>query len=89
MMNWGKSVSSRIGTWIFCATVSELNSAPSWNMTPQYCRSARCASAPQLVTSVPSTSIRPADTGCSPTISRSRTDLPAPDPPTTPSTSPL
>ena len=25
---------SRIGNWMFCATVSELNSAPCWNVTP-------------------------------------------------------
>ena len=31
----GSCKSSRSGTSMFCATVSELNSAPSWNSTPQ------------------------------------------------------
>ena len=41
----GRSVCSFIGTWMFCATVSELNSAPLWNSTPQRaCSSAQPAS---------------------------------------------
>ena len=70
-------------------TVSELNSAPFWNSTPQ--RSSSCsplalgqaldvlAAAPRCV---------PAAGRLSPTMVRSSTDLPVPEPPTTPITSP-
>ena len=45
---------------MFCITVSELNSAPSWNSTPQRCSSSRSSVvARRAATSRPSTSILP------------------------------
>jgi hypothetical protein len=81
-------VYSFIGTWMFSATVIELNRAPSWNMTPQRrCTALRSASFAWSI-STPSTSSDPAAGRIRPMISFSSTDLPVPEPPTTPSTSP-
>src|SRR5579862_5154206 len=84
----GIGMCSRSGTSMFCATVSELNSAPSWKRTPQRCSNARASASLAPSTSQPNTSMLPAWGRRSPTIVRSNTDLPLPEPPTTPSTSP-
>src|SRR5487761_212338 len=83
-----RSSRSRNGTMMFSATVSELNSAPSWNSTPHRIPRRRRSVCPGRPISSPKTSIVPAAGGTSPTIVRSSTDLPEPEAPTTPSTSP-
>src|SRR5690348_9308427 len=83
-----RSSCSRNGTMMFSATVSELNSAPSWNSTPHRLPKRRRSPRPARPSSSPKTAIVPAAGGVRPTIVRSRTDLPEPDAPTTPSTSP-
>src|SRR5579883_478100 len=79
---------SRSGTWMFCATLSELKSAPSWKSTPKRASKLRRSSAPSAARSSPRIVIRPEDGRKRPTRARSSTDLPAPEAPTTPSTSP-
>src|SRR5215469_12173824 len=83
-----KSSCSRNGTMMFSATVSELNSAPSWNNTPHRLPKRRRSPCPGRPSSSPKTAIVPAAADVKPTIVRSRTDLPDPDAPTMPSTSP-
>src|SRR6202011_3385494 len=73
---------------MFCATLSELNNAPSWNSTPQRASRTRRLASSMAAKSSPKTSIVPAAGGIKPTMGRNSTDLPAPDPPTTPRTSP-
>ncbi len=79
---------SRIGNCRFSRTVSEENSAPCWNSTPQRrsiaCRSASLAAA----RSTPNTLMVPARFGSRPMMVRISTDLPAPEPPTKPRISP-
>ncbi len=81
-------VYSRKGTWIFSATVWEENSAPSWNRMPQRISSAFISSPSTAPVCWPNTSMLPSSGSLSPMMERSSTDLPAPEPPTTPSTSP-
>src|SRR5260370_4911313 len=76
------------GTWMFCVTVSELKGAPSWNSTPQRASSRRIASLSSLEMSWPNTSTVRWCGGIRPTTTRSNSDFPVPEPPTTPSTSP-
>ena len=56
----GRRKRSRSGVWMFSATVSELNSAPSWNSTPWRACSARRAASSRPRSCCPSTSISPA-----------------------------
>ena len=92
--SWSSSASgsasrSRSGAWMFCPTVSELNSAPSWNSTPWRACSARRSASLEAARGrgrAPRSGRAPA--ACSPRISRSSTDLPVPEPPTMPNTSP-
>ena len=74
-------VCSRKGTATFCATLSEENSAPSWNSMPKRRRTASIASGWACHMSVPSRRTRPVVGRCRPMISRSSTDLPVPLPP--------
>src|SRR5215469_12623374 len=83
-----RSSCSRNGTMMFSATVNELNSAPSWNSTPHRLPKRRRSPCPARPSSSPKIAIVPAAAGVRPTIVRNRTDLPEPDAPTTPSTSP-
>src|SRR5215469_4269009 len=83
-----RSSCSRNGTMMFSATVSELNSAPSWNNTPHRRPKRRRSLCPARPSSSPKIATVPAAAGVRPTIVRNRTDLPEPDAPTTPSTSP-
>ncbi len=85
---WDMWVYSRSGTWIFWATVWDENSAPSWNSTPQRISSARISWPSTSPVCWPNTSITPSRGGLRPMMERSSTDLPAPEPPTTPITSP-
>jgi hypothetical protein len=76
------------GSVTFSATVSDENSAPCWNSTPKR-RSMRLrCSLVSVVRSAPSTWMRPAAGRLSPAMVRSSTDLPVPEPPTTPRISP-
>src|SRR5882724_9789404 len=84
----GRSVCSFIGTWMFCPTVRELKRAPPWNSTPQRACSRRHAASLRPAVSWPNSSTLPAVCRLSPTMVRSSTDLPVPEPPTTPITSP-
>ncbi len=86
--SWVMSVYSRSGTWMFSAMVWEENSAPSWNSTPQRISISRHSASFRWSVLRPNTSMVPDLIGFSPMIERSRTDLPAPEPPTTPKTSP-
>ena len=81
-------VYSRRGTWIFSATVWEENSAPSWNNTPQ--RISSCAHRGALdLAGLVAEHLDGAFQGADQEMmERNSTDLPAPEPPTTPSTSP-
>ena len=79
---------SRIGNCTFSRTVSEENSAPCWNRTPQRRSSARRAASLAFSRSTPSTSIVPWRFGKRPMMVRNSTDLPAPEAPTTPRISP-
>ena len=80
---------SRIGNCTFCSTVSEENSAPCWNRTPQ-----RRSIARRSARRSPCRDRRPAPRSCPaawaarPMIVRSSTDLPLPEPPTRPRISP-
>ena len=80
--------SSRIGASTFCCTVSAEKSAPCWNSTPQRRLTASRSASEALRTSTPKTRIEPAAGRFRPTIERSSTDLPVPEPPTMPRTSP-
>jgi hypothetical protein len=79
---------SRIGASTFSTTVSEEKSAPSWNITPQRFSRRRRSAGGAVSTSVPKTRIEPAAGRLRPQIVRRSTDLPVPEPPTMPSTSP-
>ncbi len=68
---------SRMGNCTFWRTVSEENSAPCWNNTPQRRSSARRSCSLARSRSTPSTSIEPWRFGNRPMIVRSSTDLPA------------
>ena len=85
---WSRVKNSRIGASMFSATVSDENSAPPWNSTPQRRRRSLAAATSSVATVDPSTSISPPSGVCRPMIERIRTDLPVPDPPTTPMISP-
>ena len=83
-----KSRYSRIGNCRFSRTLSEENNAPCWNSTPQR-RSIACRSISEAwLRSTPNTLILPARRGNRPMMVRISTDLPAPEPPTKPKTSP-
>ena len=84
----GMSVCSRIGAATFCLTVRFENRAPRWNSTPQrrsmalhWALEADRRSRPKILT-------LPASGRFRPMMVLSSTDLPVPDPPTTPRTSP-
>ena len=79
---------SRIGTSTFSATVRVEKSAPFWNRMPQRRRMFFASSSVRSIMFSPSTSISPASGVWRPMIERSSTDLPVPDPPTTPRISP-
>src|SRR5687767_12973452 len=84
----GMSPRSRIGAWMFSATVREENRAPAWNKTPQRVCSRRSASSSSSRVSWPSTRMSPSAGRLRPMMVRISTDLPVPEPPTTPITSP-
>ncbi len=86
--SWDMVVYSRNGTWIFSAIVWEENSAPSWNSTPQRISISRICVSLRSAVFLPNTSTVPDWNWFSPMMERSSTDLPVPEPPTTPSTSP-
>src|SRR5262249_24395101 len=75
------------GTWIFSASVNELNNAPSWNSTPQRTSASRAVDVPKVSTFLPNTSTVPASGFFNPMLDVNNTDLPVPSPPTTPKTS--
>ena len=79
---------SRIGTSTFSATVSVENKAPFWNRMPQRRRMFLASSSSRPIIFSPSTSISPSAGVCRPMIERISTDLPVPEPPTTPRISP-
>ena len=84
----GSLVCSYIGAATFSRTVRFENSAPCWNSTPQQLSISDQRRRLVRWMSWPSTLTVPAS-GCRrPMIELSSTDLPVPDPPTTPSTSP-
>jgi len=81
----GRVLSSRSGKAMFSSTVKAENSAPCWNSMPTRLAAPR---RPSSATGLPSTVISPF-VGCSsPSIWRSNTVLPVPEPPTSDSTSP-
>src|SRR5579871_2340444 len=73
---------------MFSRTLSEENSAPCWNRTPQRRSMLRRSSSPTVSRSAPITSMRPPRFGINPMMVRVSTDLPAPDAPTKPRISP-
>jgi hypothetical protein len=77
-----------MGNSTFSSAVSEENSAPCWNSTPQRRSTARRSASLTWSRSVPRTSMDPPRFGSSPMIVRRSTDLPLPDPPTRPRISP-
>ncbi len=79
---------SRMGIWMFCLTVSPESRAPCWNITPKRRCSALNPFGVRASRSCPKTAMLPARLGTRPRIVRVRTDLPMPEPPTKPSTSP-
>ena len=79
---------SRNGTSTFSATVRVENKAPFWNRMPQRRRIFLASSSSRPIIFSPSTSTSPASGVCSPMIERISTDLPVPEPPTTPRISP-
>src|SRR5579885_927424 len=79
---------SRIGSSTFCLTVRPEKSAPCWNMTPMRRSSEPNSACVSVSTSRPNISIEPPRLSTSPKMVRSKTDLPVPDPPTQPKTSP-
>src|SRR5665213_25282 len=78
----------RMGNSMFSRAVSDENSAPCWNRTPQRRSIARQVCSGAMSRSTSKTLIVPDSWGMSPMIVRSSTDLPRPDPPTTPRISP-
>ncbi|MNT39990.1 hypothetical protein D3C72_1762780 [compost metagenome] len=84
----GSARSSRSGNAILSITDSAENSAPRWNCSPQRLRSACSCAARNLAGYSPNTLMLPEVGRSSPTIWRSSTVLPLPDPPTIESTSP-
>ena len=81
----GRSVCSRIGSIMFCATESDENNAPCWNSTPM---SEAFSAGPTVSMRLPFKRTWPAFGRCSPVRVLSRTDLPDPDPPAMPMISP-
>ena len=81
----GRSVCSRIGSMTFWATESEENRAPCWNRTP---KSDAFSAGPSASTGLSPTRTSPLSGRCRPASVLSRTDLPDPEPPAMPRTSP-
>jgi hypothetical protein len=77
-----------MGTSTFSATVSVEKSAPFWNRMPQRRRIFFASSSLRPIMFSPRTSTSPSIGVCSPMMERISTDLPVPDPPTTPRISP-
>ena len=84
----GRRVCSCIGAATLSLTVREENSAPCWNSTPQR-RSMAARSVLEPCGFMPNTLTSPESGGRRPMMVFSSTVLPVPEPPTTPSTSPL
>ncbi len=83
------SVCSNIGAATFSMTVRFENRAPCWNSTPQRRSIASSSRRVACWMSWPNTLTRARLRGrCRPMMVLSSTDLPAPEPPTTPTTSP-
>ncbi len=81
-------VCSLRGVSTFSVTVSELNRAPFWNSTPQRSSIWRRSRSFRSSIDLPRISIEPAAGRLRPMMVRSSTDLPLPEPPTMPRTSP-
>src|SRR3954447_12230294 len=74
-------VCSRRGNAVLSYMVSEPNSAPSWNRTPNFLRTRYRSFSPMRTVSSPSTQISPSSGRSSPMMFLSSTDLPVPDGP--------
>ncbi|MNL10417.1 hypothetical protein D3C87_1312150 [compost metagenome] len=84
----GRARSSRMGRAMLSITDNAENSAPRWNWSPQRLRSACNCAGFSLAGLSPKTLMVPEVGRSSPTIWRSSTVLPVPEPPTMDSTSP-
>lgn len=84
----GRPAFSISGRATFSTTVSEENSAPCWNSTPKRRSTRERRSSGSCSRSSPNTRTLPEVGRRRPTILRSSTDLPVPEPPTTPRISP-
>ncbi len=73
---------------MFCRAVNDENSAPCWNRIPQFPAARRVLRAWLPAIAAPMTSISPLCRGSKPMIVRISTDLPPPEAPTSPRTSP-
>ena len=74
---------------MFSITLSDENSAPPWNSTPVCVSIASRLASSSASASMPNTRTEPACGRRRPRMARISTDLPEPEPPTTPTISPL
>ncbi|MNZ21881.1 hypothetical protein D3C78_389630 [compost metagenome] len=84
-----KPACSISGRATFSVTVSEENSAPFWNSTPNRRSTSERSCSDKVGRFLPKTFTTPSLGWRSPTMLRSSTDLPLPEPPTTARISPL
>src|SRR6266704_2767272 len=81
----GRKLDAGVGSMTFWATESEENRAPCWNRTP---KSDAFSAGPSASTGLSPTRTSPLSGRCRPASVLSRTDLPDPEPPAMPRTSP-